>query len=140
MCKSRIVVVFCGVLVLASASLLGCGAQTTRASEPSSTTVASDGLPRASQTHFKGMELYSWRDASGEWRYSLIVGKNSQWNAEAVKSAPMTFDELQTAIARLAVGEWVCWEGYEYPPTELTDALQRFAGLNQIVLFGGPYD
>jgi hypothetical protein len=95
---------------------------------------------RASQTQTKGMELYSWQDESGEWRYSLLTGKNSLWPTETVKAASVDLEGLQSAMAQLAVGEQVIWEGYDYPPAEVTEALQRSAVQLEIVLVGGPYD
>jgi hypothetical protein len=64
---------------------------------------------RPTQTMFKGMELYSWQDTSGSWRFSLLPGTNRNKTLAEVTANPMNLDEITTAFDRLAEGEVVFW-------------------------------
>jgi hypothetical protein len=129
------------VVTLAGVLLVGCddGASSTSTPAPTSTqgtaaaqTTAS-APERAQQPAFKGMELYSWQDATGEWKYSIEVGTNMVKDPVLVKSRPMTLDEVKVAISKLAVGEWLTWMGFIPPPPEdIMEELRRCASLYQV--------
>src|SRR5580704_1411598 len=78
---------------------------------------------REEKPRFKGVELYSWKDASGDWAFVLLNGTNRLKAEKEVKEAKNRVtgvQELKKALARLAVAEHVSWvhtiNGFEYPP------------------------
>jgi hypothetical protein len=81
------------------------------------------GDEREGRPRFKGVELYSWRDARTGWTFALLDGTNRLKTAAEVKESRNRIagvEGLKKALARLAVGEQVFWthpiEGFEYPP------------------------
>lgn len=79
---------------------------------------------REGRPRFKGVELYSWKDADGRWLFALLDGTNRSKTANAIKVKANQIAgvaKLKKALARLAEGENVSWthrvEGFEYPPT-----------------------
>jgi hypothetical protein len=72
-----------------------------------------DDAERRTTKYFKGVELYSWPDAtSGEWRFSLLPGTNSVKPLAKITNAERTIttvEDLKKQLARLLVGEYVIW-------------------------------
>jgi hypothetical protein len=103
------------VLALTAVLLVGCDKATNSTEAPTSTQGAAavqtttSAPERATQTAFKGMELYSWQTETGEWRYSIIFGTNRGASLAEVQRSPMSLDETKTAISKMAVGESLFW-------------------------------
>jgi diacylglycerol kinase (ATP) len=72
---------------------------------------------RSEQPAFKGLELYSWQTGSGAWQYAILVGTNRNKTVEEILSAPLDLPGVKTAIARMAVGEYLSWTNNVYDPT-----------------------
>src|SRR5947208_5874400 len=81
------------------------------------------GQEMRSQKAFKGMELYSWRDSSGDWMFALLPGTNRLKTEVEVKKTGNRIPgvkELEKSFLRLAEGELVLWahrdlDGLAYP-------------------------
>ena len=89
---------------------------------------------REEKPRFKGVELYSWQDKSGAWKFVLLDGTNRLKTEEGVKSAQTQVKgakELKKALARLAVGEQVFWthpiKGFEFPPQATREEIEKAA-------------
>ena len=86
------------------------------------------GQERPSQKAFKGMELYSWRDSSGDWMFALLPGTNRLKTEVEVKKTGNRIPgvkELEKSFLRLAEGELVLWahrdlDGLAYPDDRTT--------------------
>lgn len=101
-------------------SLLACAAllvavPAARADEPK----------REPKPRFKGVEMYSWKDAKGVWQFALLDGTNRDKTEAEVKAAKTVYagtDKLAAALKLLAEGETVFWshrpKGFEYPPKD----------------------
>jgi len=93
---------------------------------------ADDG--REAKPRFKGVEIYSWKDNTGDWRFALLTGTDDIKTEKQVKSAKDQVkgaDNLKKALAGLAVGEQVCWvhrvPGFEFPPEATRKEIQKAA-------------
>lgn len=64
---------------------------------------------RETNPAFKGMELYSWQDETGEWTYSILAGTNRVKSIDEILANPLDFDEVKAEISKMAVGESVFW-------------------------------
>jgi len=129
------------VCMLLAVFLIGCTAQPDATSTPDTTHV-----DKTSQPAFKGMELYSWRTDTGEWRYSILLGTNRLKSVAEVQEDPLTLAQLKTAISSLAQGESLFWlnrvdestkeQGFElaFPPRQVIAELQHYAAAHQITL------
>jgi hypothetical protein len=62
---------------------------------------------RPDEKAFKGMELYSWQDEQGEWRFSILVGTNRIKSREEVLSNPMDIHGVKQSFCTMAVDEQV---------------------------------
>jgi len=105
------------------------------------------GQSRAEQTAFKGMELYSWQNESGDWRYAILEGTNRNKTLEEVQAMPIDLQDVKTEIGRLAIGESLIWMNsvYDtrsgetlnlpYPPDSVIHELQNFAREKQINIY-----
>jgi hypothetical protein len=91
---------------------------------------------RAPSPSMKGIELYSWQTAAGEWRYALLPGTNRQKTYDEVVANPLTQEELEKEMAYLVEGEMVFWinwvdgDGREllsFPPEEVIAGLVAYA-------------
>lgn len=129
------------VLALTAALLLGCDKATSSTQVPTSTQetaaaqVTTSASQRAQQPAFKGMELYSWQADTGEWQYSILFGTNRNKTDEEVMVSPLSLDEVKVAISKLAVGEWLTWEGFMPPPLEdIMEELRQCVSLYQVNL------
>ena len=66
----------------------------------------------------KGVELYSWKDEGGAFRYSLLWGTNRNKTDTEIKAPPCVLHDvpaLKAALGRLAVGEHVFWANATCP-------------------------
>ena len=107
----------------------------------------SSAVSRAEQTAFKGMELYSWQNESGEWQYAVLEGTNRNKTLEEVQAIPLDLQGVKIAIAQLAVGESLFWTNNVYdtssnqtmnlpfPPDTVVNELKEFAIANQVDLY-----
>jgi hypothetical protein len=91
----------------------------------------SDKTERASKPAFKGMELYSWKPAGGNWYFSLLHGTNRQKDVSEITKPEVTIlgiDNLKQRLAKLAEGESVSWSNManEPVPPEVIDDLDHF--------------
>jgi hypothetical protein len=96
---------------------------------------------REEKPRLKGVELYSWKDKSGDWVFVLLNGTNALKNEEKVKEAKGQIkgaNELKKALALLAVGEQVSWthhiKGFEFPPEATRKEIKKAAKEAKIVL------
>jgi len=68
---------------------------------------------RNTKPMFKGVELYSWKDAkSGEWLFSLLPGTNRMKTYKEVTDPLLAIkgtEALKKNLSKLAVGEQVLW-------------------------------
>ena len=94
---------------------------------------------RASQSAFKGMELYSWQDQAGGWRFSILPGTNRNKSVSEVQEQPLSRAEVQVAFCQMAKKEQVFWMPYAveadtgqhrsfaYTPEEIQTQIRTFA-------------
>jgi hypothetical protein len=94
---------------------------------------------RARQGAFKGMELYSWQDQAGQWRFSILPGTNRNKTVTEVQERPLSRTELRAAFCTMAKNEQVFWMPYAveadtgqhrtfpYPPEEVQQEIQALA-------------
>jgi hypothetical protein len=89
---------------------------------------------REEKPRFKGVELYSWKDKSGHWVFTLLDGTNRLKTEEVVKGAKNHIKgvvDLKKALARLAVKEQVSWthpiKGFEFPPEAVRKEIEKDA-------------
>lgn len=107
----------------------------------------SPALSRAEQTAFKGMELYSWQNKSGEWQYAVLEGANRNKTWDEIQSTPLDLQGVENAIARMAIGESLFWMNNVYdtssgqvlnlplPPDTVVNELKEFAREKQVGLY-----
>jgi hypothetical protein len=102
--------------------------KSTKLQESSATDAATNNVPeRASRRSFKGMELYSWKDAKGEWVFALVLGTNRLKTESEIKKKEnqiLGTKELEKHFLQLAEGEQVLWfhrkpKGFAYPDENL---------------------
>ena len=103
-------------------------------------------LEREAKPEFKGMELYSWQDDSGDWVFAINIGTNRMKTIDEIKIQPLGFDELKLAISKMAVGESVFWfnnvihstaeqkNDLAMPPKEITERLKQHAWDVQVTI------
>jgi hypothetical protein len=91
-------------------------------------------VKREEKPRFKGVELYSWKDKAGDWRFALLDGTNRLKTEDEVKAAKDQVKgaaELKKAFGRLAVGEQVFWThlipGFEFPPETTRKEIEKAA-------------
>jgi hypothetical protein len=96
---------------------------------------------RPREKAFKGMELYSWTNSSGEWVYALMPGTNREKTAaeiQNVKYVIPNISALEKRFSRLAVGEQVYWyagfNDFPYPDKEIVNGVTLSAKKAQIEL------
>ena len=99
------------------------------------------------QTAFKGLELYSWQNTDGEWRYAILEGTNRNKTMKEVQATPLNLRDVKLTIGKLAVGESLFWTNKVYdtrsnqmvdlpfPPNAVINELQGFAREKQIDLY-----
>jgi len=90
-------------------------------------------LERASKPTFKGMELYSWKPAGGEWNFTLLAGTNRQKPISEIiasRTAIVRVFTLKRKLSQLANGEQVFWGNVakEPVPGEMIKELIAFCG------------
>jgi len=102
---------------------------------------------RPTQTAFKGMELYSWQNKSGEWQYSILVGTNRNKTIEEIQTTPLELQGVKKEIAQMAVGESLFWTNniydpnasqsvnFSFPPDTVVNELKEFAREKQVDLY-----
>jgi hypothetical protein len=93
------------------------------------------------------MELYSWQDAAGEWRYAVLVGTNWNKTLGEVQADPLDMQDVRATIDRMAVGESLFWVRdvldpasgqlltLPFPPENVMRDLQTFAREKQVDLY-----
>jgi hypothetical protein len=103
---------------------------------------------RARQGAFKGMELYSWQDQAGQWRFSILPGTNRNKTVSEVQDQPLSKAEVEAAFCQMAKGEQVFWMPYAvdadsrehrtfpYPPKEIQKEIQALADRCMVQLIG----
>jgi hypothetical protein len=84
----------------------------------------------------KGVELYSWASASGDFRFALLWGTNREKATDEIQgAAACTFDDvaaLKARLNRLAKGEQLFWlhrhhsqgSSFAYPPSDVVEAVR----------------
>jgi hypothetical protein len=94
---------------------------------------------------FKGIELYSWQDKPGEWKYSILFGTNRVKTIKEVKSRSVSIDELKIVISKMAINESIFWNNaadngsgqdivLPFPPNEVIEELKQYASLYNVNL------
>ena len=83
---------------------------------------------------FKGVEMYSWKDAKGEWVFALLDGTNREKTTAEIKEKKNQIAgvaKLKTALGLLAEKEMVFWShtitGFEFPPKAVLDDVKKAA-------------
>ena len=104
-------------------------------------------VTRSEKVAFKGIELYSWQDESGDWKYSIMVGTNRNKTLDEVQDVPLELQDVKKAIEEMAVGESLFWIQDVFdtasgqivtlplPPKEVRRELQEFARDEQVDLY-----
>jgi hypothetical protein len=89
---------------------------------------------REEKPRFKGVELYSWKDRTGEWKFALLDGSNRLKTEDEVKAPKHQIKgvgDLKKRFAHLAVGEKVFWThlilGFEFPPKATRKEIEKAA-------------
>jgi len=89
---------------------------------------------REARPRFKGVELYSWKDAKGAWVFALLSGTNrlkTEKEVKDVRNQIAGIEALKKALGHLAAGENVSWthriEGFRYPPAETVKEIKEYA-------------
>ena len=89
---------------------------------------------REAAPRFKGVEMYSWKDAKGEWVFALLDGTNREKTTAEVKEKKNHIAgvaKLKTALGLLAEKEMVFWShrigGFEVPPKAVVDDIKKAA-------------
>jgi hypothetical protein len=98
---------------------------------------------RAEKPMFKGVELYSWKDDAGIWRYSLLPGTNREKTKDEIVSESTVIkdiDALKKRLAALAVGENVFWfnadaPGFAFPNSGIVADIIAYAKQIQITVW-----
>jgi hypothetical protein len=130
-------------LILAALILFGCRGESPITTAPPGV----DAPPTGDQVAFKGFELYSWQDETGEWQFSILVGTNRMKSIPEIQDKPMDLDQVKVRVSNMAVGESLFWlnraevssvNGYfelAFPPTEVIEELKTYAADHQVYLF-----
>jgi hypothetical protein len=100
-------------LLLISTWVIGCHQEIISSRERSSL-VGTSTSERALNPAFKGMELYSWQEESGQWYYSILIGTNRAKSLDEIQIKPIGINEVKVIISRMAVGESVFWFNQTY--------------------------
>jgi hypothetical protein len=102
---------------------------------------------RPREKAFKGMELYSWTNSSGEWVFALMVGTNRDKTAAEIQNVEYVIPNisaLEKRFSHLAVGEQVYWyagfNDFSYPDKKIVDEVSLSAKEAQIELYLPPKD
>lgn len=90
----------------------------------------------------KGMELYSWTNPDGEWRFALLAGTNALKSEALIKGMEyqiVTLEELGKRFRRLAENERVYWsnsdaEGFRFPDEQMIKRIQSLAAEAKVEL------
>ena len=98
---------------------------------------------REEKPRFKGVEMYSWKDAKQGWVYALLSGTNRLKTEAEVKSSPRLVGTgtLGPALEKLAEGEQVFWsshglDGFELPPVAKIREIKALAKKARVKLSG----
>lgn len=99
-----------------------------------------------------GYELYSWRDKTDNWVFSLLPDTSSEKTVEAVFNDQRVLhgvDQLKSALAKLPAGEQIFWvdripsgtgpkapssESLTFPPTKMRNELKAYLKNRHITL------
>jgi hypothetical protein len=107
----------------------------------------SNAQDRPREKAFKGMELYSWTNSSGEWVFALMVGTNREKTVaeiQNVKYVIPSISALEKRFSLLAVGEQVYWyagfSDFSYPDKKILEDVTFSAKKAKIELYLPPKD
>jgi hypothetical protein len=98
-------------------------------------------------------ELYSWRQADGDWNFCILFTTNRQKTTQEVFSRKCTVRgtrNLKERISMLPPGSTIVWfdrltfggirvkgsESLKYPPREMLDDVTKFAEEHKITILG----
>jgi len=102
---------------------------------------------RPREKEFKGMELYSWTNSSGEWVFALMIGTNREKTAAEIQNVNYVIPNisaLEKRFSHLAVGERVYWyagfNDFSYPNKKILDEVALSAKKARIELYLPPKD
>ncbi len=101
---------YCSIVLVCAALLVMAGCR--RADQRSVGSLTERAPLRASRTASKGMELYSWKSADGQWTFGLLLGTNRRKSLSEITNPRETIvgiDRLKDKLSALAVGESVPW-------------------------------
>ena len=92
---------------------------------------------------FKGVEMYSWKDAKGEWVFTLLDGTNrekTEAEVKAKKNQIAGVAKLKAALGLLAEKEMVSWShliaGFEFPSKKVIADVKKTAKAAKLDLNG----
>src|SRR5688572_8794485 len=104
-------------------------------------TARADEPKREPKPRFKGVEVYSWKDDRGVWRFAILDGTNREKTEKEVKAAPTVYagvDRFVAALKLLAEGEQAFWshriKGFEYPPKDDLKKIDEAAKAAKVAL------
>jgi len=97
---------------------------------------------RSNEKKFKGVEMYSWKDNSGDWRFTIINGTNWKKTEDWIKKSTqdtVSMNGLQNKFLKLAKGQQVYWfhkdsDGFLYPPESYIDKIEALAKNSEVKL------
>jgi len=106
------------------------------------TTITESPLPGAAM---KGMDLYSWQNEAGSWRFAILPGTNRQKTADELVTEAINLEAVKSAFGDLPAGELLYWNNAQtvatadrlvltLPPGEVVSTLRAHAAAAQIEL------
>ena len=95
---------------------------------------------RPTEMAFKGVELYSWKSASGDWMYAVLPGTNRVKPVDYIKShATVTKDPetLSKSFLKLAEGQKIFWrrrgnKQFSYPPASVLKRVDKLGNASKV--------
>lgn len=105
--------------------------------------ISDENTMRAEKPCFKGMELYSWQEKSGEWMFSFLEGTNRNKTYSEITNPSITIkgvENVKIKLAFLAKGESLFWGNVSdgkasLPPDKIIKELADFCKKLYIKLF-----
>jgi len=111
------------------------------------TVMSAQAQERPSEKAVKGVELYSWKNPSGDWVFALLPGTNrlkTESEIQNWRNVIPNIAVLEKRFSRLAVGEQVFWfnaaelKGLAFPDDKMMDEVGSAAKRANIELHVPP--
>ena len=113
----------------------------------SNCTSPEDESSRSTEKAFKGLEMYSWQDESGEFWFSILVGTNRIKTIDEVTFDLLDLQGVNQRLCQLKIGEEILWSNWKVsqspqasiefsmPSQEVIDGLKNRASECRVELF-----